>query len=119
MEILQLIIKQKFFDEILAGKKKQEFREIRPNTQKKYCELDEEGYCKEVDGILIPRHYDAIRFYVGYNKDRASALVEVKGAHIELFEDENHNLIEYDYNGDTYFAAQVVYDLGRVIDKHV
>lgn len=119
MEILQLIIKQKFFDEILAGKKKQEFREIRPNTQKKYCELDEEGYCKERDGVLIPRHYDAIQFYVGYNKDRASALVEVKDARIELFEDENHNLIEYEYKGEPYLAAQVVYDLGRVIDKHV
>lgn len=88
MEILTLIIKQKYFDEILAGTKTQEFREIRPNTQKKYCELDEEGYCKEEDGILIPRKYDAIRFYVGYNKDRASALVEVKDARIELFEDE-------------------------------
>ncbi len=119
MEILQLIIKQKFFDEILAGKKKQEFREIRPNTQKKYCELDEEGYCKEEDGILIPRHYDAIRFYVGYNRDRASALVEVKDARIELFEDENHNLIEYEYNGETYLAAQVVYDLGEILEKNV
>ena len=115
MEILQLIIKQKYFDEILSGAKTQEFREIRPNTQKKYCELDEEGYCKEVDGILVPRKYDAIRFYVGYNKDRASALVEVKDARIELFEDENHDLIEYEYNGETYLAAQVVYDLGRVI----
>ena len=44
MEILTLIIKQKFFDEILSGKKKQEFREIRPNTQKKYCQLDAEGH---------------------------------------------------------------------------
>ena len=119
MEILQLIIKQKYFDEILSGKKKQEFREVRPNTQKKYCELDEDGYCKEVDGILIPRKYDAIQFYVGYNKDRASALVEVKDAHIELFEDENHNLIEYEYKGETYLAARVVYDLGKVIDKNV
>lgn len=119
MKILTLIIKREFFDRILSGEKTQEFREIRPNTQKKYCELDEEGYCKEVDGILQPRKYDAIQFYVGYNKDRESALVEVKGARIELFEDENHNLIEYEYNGEPYLAAQVVYDLGRVIDKHV
>ena len=119
MEILTLIIKQKFFDEILSGKKKQEFREIRPNTQKKYCQLDAEGYCVEKDGVLQPKHYDAIQFFVGYNKDRASALVEVKGAKIELFEDENHNLIEYKYQGETYLAAQVVYDLGRVIEKNV
>lgn len=119
MEILTLIIKQKFFDEIISGKKTKEFREIRPNTQRKYCELDEEGYCKDVNGILQPRKYDAIQFYVGYNKDRASALVEIKNSRIELFEDENHNLIEYEHNGETYLAAQVVYDLGKVIDKHV
>lgn len=119
MKILTLIIKQKYFDEILSGAKKQEFREIRPNTQSKYCELDEEGFCKEIDGVLQPKKYDAIRFYVGYNKDRASALVEVKDANIELFEDENHNLIEYEYKGETYIAAQVVYDLGAVLEKNV
>lgn len=36
MNVLTLSIKQKFFDEILAGKKIQEFREIRPNTSQKY-----------------------------------------------------------------------------------
>lgn len=39
MEILTLIIKQKFFDEIIAGKKTQEFREIRPTTQKNTVNL--------------------------------------------------------------------------------
>lgn len=119
MEILTLIIKQKFLDEILSGKKTQEFREIRPTTQKKYCQLDADGYCVEKDGVLQPRKYDAIRFFVGYNKDRASALVEVKDARIELFEDENGNLIEYEYQGEPYLAAQVVYDLGNVIEKNV
>lgn len=119
MEILTLIIKQKFFDEIIKGTKKQEFREIRPNSQTKYCELDEEGFCKEVNGVLQPRKYDAIRFFVGYNKDRASALVKVEGAKIELFEDEDGNLVEYEYQGDKYIAAQVVYDLGEVIEKSV
>lgn len=114
MEILTLIIKQKFFDEILSGKKTQEFREIRPTTQKKYCQLDADGYCVEKDGVLQPKRYDAIQFFVGYNKDRASALVEVKDAQIELFEDENHT-----YQGEIYLAAQVVYDLGKVIEKHV
>lgn len=111
MEILTLIIKQKFFDEILSGKKTQEFREIRPTTQKKYCQLDADGYCVEKDGVLQPKRYDAIQFFVGYNKDRASALVEVKDAQIEL--------IEYTYQGEIYLAAQVVYDLGRIIEKHV
>lgn len=119
MKVLTLIIKQKYFDEILAGTKTQEFREIRPSSQSKYCELDEEGFCKEVDGVFIPKKYDAIKFYVGYNKDRASALVEVKGANIELFVDENDEFIELEQNGEPYLAAQIVYDLGRIIEKNV
>lgn len=115
MDILTLIVKQKFFDEIIKGVKKQEFREIRPNSQAKYCELDEEGYVKDVDGVLQPRKYDAIRFYVGYNKDRDSALVKVEGANIELFEDESGNLIEYEDKGEKYYAAQVAYDLGNIL----
>lgn len=117
MRILTLIIKQKFFDEIIAGTKKQEFREIRPSSQAKYCDLDEEGFCKEVNGILQPRKYDAIRFYVGYKKDRDTAVVEVKRASIELFEDENGELIEYEDKGEIYIAAQVIYDLGKVIEN--
>lgn len=116
MEILTLIIKQKFFDEILSGKKTQEFRDIRPTTQKKYCQLDADGYCVEIDGIFQPRHYDAIQFFVGYNKNRAGALVEVKDTKIELFVDENNEFIELEQNGKPYFMAQIVYDLGKVIE---
>ena len=91
MKILNLIIKQKYFDAILAGRKVQEFREIRPTTEKKYIKLDEEGYAIEDEkGNCVPLKYDAIRFYVGYNKDRDSALVEVVGAHTEVFVDENN-----------------------------
>jgi len=60
MKILNLIIKQIYFDEILAGTKKQEFREVKPTTSKKYIM---EG--SEDAGPII---YYAIRFYVGYNK---------------------------------------------------
>ena len=119
MKVLSLIIKQEFFDQILSGEKKQEFREIRPNTEKKYCEIDEDGFAKEIDGVLIPRKYDAIQFYVGYNKDRDNALVEIKYANIELFVDDKGNFIEYEYQGDICTAAQIVYDLGDVLNKNV
>lgn len=120
MEILTLSIKQKFFDEILAGTKKQEFREIRPNSQSKYCELDEDGYVKEIEGVLQPRKYDAIKFLTGeYKGKRPFIVVEVKDAKIELFEDENHELVTYTYQGEEYIAAQVVYDLGQVLEKHI
>lgn len=119
MEILTLIIKQKYFDEIIAGTKKFEYREIRPNSNKKYCDLDENGLCKEIDGILQPRQYQAIRFYVGYKKDRATALVKILDTKIELLVDENDNFIEYTHDGETYLAAQVVYELGEIIEKNV
>lgn len=117
MKILTLIIKKEFYDQIISGEKKNEYREITPNTEKRYCELDEEGFCKEIDGRFVPRHYDAIRFYVGYNKGRATALVKVIGTDIVLIEDENHEIITYDYNGQTFLAAQVVYDLGEILEK--
>jgi hypothetical protein len=120
MKILSLSIKQKFFDQILSGEKKQEFREIRPNSQARYCDLDEEGFCKEVDGVLQARKYDAIKFLTGeYKGKRPYAIVAVESADIELFEDENGNFVEYEHQGKTYLAAQVVYNLGDVIEKQV
>lgn len=85
MKILNLIIKQKYFDAIMAGRKVQEFREVRPTTIKKLLQLDEEGYEVEDEyGNAQPIKYDAIRFFVGYNKDRDSALVEVESAYCEI-----------------------------------
>ena len=129
MNVLTLSIKQKYFDEILSGKKKQEFREIRPTNAKKYFryllngkEYDEETLPPEEeeagDVDLIPVKYDAIKFLTGsYSGKRPYAIVEVKDAHIEILCDEEGNDIIYKYNGKEYLAAQVVYDLGKVIDK--
>ena len=126
MKVLNLIIKQVFFDEIIAGTKKQEFREVKPTTIKKLLQIDENGFEKEDEhGNALPIEYDAIRFYVGYNKDRDSALVEVLGAHCEVFVDENDDIITYEYGEDkdgnplTWYAEQVVYDLGKVLEKNV
>lgn len=117
MKILTLIIKQCFFDEIIAGTKKQEFREIKPTTEKKYVEIGEDGYAVEDEyGNCVPVKYDAIRFYVGYNKDRDSALVEVVDAYTEVFVDENDQPIVYDYKGEEYWAAQIVYNLGKILE---
>lgn len=121
MNVLTLSIKQNFFNEILKGAKTQEFREIRPSTQKRYCELDEEGYCKfdEEKGIFVPKKYDAIKFITGaYNKPpRPWALVEVKDTNIELFVDEDDKFIELEEKGEVYYMAQVVYDLGAVLER--
>lgn len=128
MKILTLSIKQKFFDEILAGKKTHEYREIRPTNAKKYItylcgnkeykadeELPEEG---EVE--LKPIRYNAIKLLTGeYKGKRPCMLVEVKDAEVIILTDENGNDIVYEYQGEEYIAAQIDYTLGRVLEKHI
>ena len=99
---LYLTIKQVYFDQIISGTKTEEFREISPNTYKKYLDCDENGepYCNgEVlteedlewydeellmackDGKFPFFFKESIKFLnlaVGYNKVRDTATVEVK-----------------------------------------
>lgn len=128
MNILTLSIKQKYFDEILAGKKFHEYREIRPTNAKKYItylcggkeykadeELPEKG---EVE--LMPIKYDALKLLTGeYKGKRPYAIVEVKDAEVVLLTDEEGNDIVYEYNGEKYIAAQIDYTLGKVLEKHI
>lgn len=72
MKVLTLNIKKIYFDEIMSGAKKIEYRELKQTTLNKYTYLDES------DGKRYLRRYDAIHFFVGYHKDRESALVQVK-----------------------------------------
>ena len=126
MKILNLIIKQKYFDAIMAGRKVQEFREVRPTTIKKLLQLDEEGYEVEDEyGNAQPIKYDAIRFFVGYNKDRDSALVEVESAYCEIFVFYDDKPIVYESGVDKdgnpleWIAEQVVFNLGRILEKDI
>lgn len=126
MNVLTLSIKQKFFDEILAGNKTQEFREIRPNTSQKYVRYKvgdkEYKHFEEVpedqEPEVVPVKYDAIKFLTGeYKGTRPFAIVEVKGANVEILTDEDGNEIPYEVDGVEYVMAQIVYDLGKVIEK--
>ena len=126
MKVLNLIIKQRYLDAILAGRKVQEFREVRPTTIKKLLQLDEKGFeIEDADGNAQPIKYDAIQFYVGYNKDRDSALVEVVGSHCEIFVDDKGEPITYEHGRDkdgqplVWVAEQVVYDLGKILSHNI
>jgi len=115
MNTLQLIIKQKHFNDILSGEKTKEFREIRPTTAKKYCEFKTEG---EEITLVGPRKYDQIQFFVGYEKNRPSAIVEVKDAEITIFTDETTGEpITYEENGEEYIESEVIYTLGAIVSK--
>lgn len=128
MNVLTLSIKQKYFDEILAGKKTHEYREIRPTNAKKYItylcsgkeykadeELPEEG---EIE--LKPIKYDAIKLLTGeYKGKRPYIIIEVKDAEAVILTDENGEDIVYEQNGEEYLAAQMDYTLGKVLEKHI
>lgn len=111
MEIVRLTTKPETFEALRSRGLKEYAREIRPNTMKKYCELDEEGYCVDVDGVLQPRKYDVAQFTCGHE----SCAFKIEKTQIELFEDENQELITYEENGEEYYAAQVVYVLGEPV----
>lgn len=87
-KILTLNIKESFFKDILSGIKKEEYRKLKPSTLNKYTFVEE--------GRRWLKKYDAIRFYVGYHKDRESALVEITDA-------------TYDYNNQA-----ITYSLGFI-----
>ena len=95
LKILTLNIKDVYFNEILKGTKDKEYRRIKPNTINTYTYID------PADGKRWLRKYDAIRFFVGYKKNRGSALIEVTN-------------IEFDKDSNT-----VVYSLGRIIESNV
>lgn len=71
LKVLTLNIKEVYFKDILEGNKTIEYRELKQTTLNKYTYID------EADNKRYLRRYDVIRFYVGYHKDRDSALVEV------------------------------------------
>ena len=93
MKILSLNIKKMWFDEIMAGRKDIEFRELKQSNLSRFTWVSNE------DGMRYLKKYDAIRFYVGYNKNRSSALIEV----IDITFDGINQVVEY--------------HLGKVLEK--
>ena len=130
MNILTLSLKRKYFDEILAGTKTHEYRDVRPSNTKKYVHLLCEGKFYEDDDPafddvsfdspveIVAKKYDAIKFYTGaYSGKRPYMLVEVKEAEAIIMTDENgEDLILVDGNGEEYLAVTVDYTLGKILE---
>lgn len=95
---LYLPIKQVYFDEIIAGTKKMEYREIKEGiTANRYLAKDASGkyrinqdvadpnteyFIDDYNGghfPFLPREYKYLYLAVGYAKERDTALVEVTG----------------------------------------
>jgi hypothetical protein len=79
---VSLIIKRQWFDEIRAGRKKKEYRDITKRNASLLC------YVGENDTFLGFKPITEIMFYNGYNKNRPSMLVECTGIAIETDKDD-------------------------------
>ncbi len=119
--VVTYIIKQHYFDEILAGRKKKEYRELKATTLNKLVKLDKNGDMQfDENENAIPIHYDAMLLFVGYQKVRDSALVEITGEKEEMFLDEKgEEVYEVLEDGSRFYPSQIAYDLGRVLCKEV
>lgn len=71
MKILHLTLKKKWFEMILSGEKKEEYREIKPYWTKRLIYGRRGGY-------------DAIKFTNGYGNDKPSFIIELKGIYRTL-----------------------------------
>jgi hypothetical protein len=128
MKTLTLSIKQKYFDEIVAGTKTVETREIRHNTFDRYCryvcdgkEYRAKDYAEDhipCEFDVEPIKYDAIKLLTGaYEGKRPYIVVEVLGADIFVLRDENEEPVRYEVDGKVYVAAEIDYKLGKILEK--
>lgn len=143
---LYLTIKQKYFDEIMAGTKKNEYRKIKDTTASKYLEMWKEGrqrglyfddsliegdpegdICIYNDGVypFIAVDYKFLKLAVGCAKDRDEAIVEVVDITFEQMKLKDGSEArfdeidgEFEANPDGRFAFWMVnYHLGEIIER--
>lgn len=113
MEIIPLITNQRTLNAIKNGRTKKYTQDIRPETNSLFCELDNEGYVKEIDGVLQPRHYDVLRL----STEKDTCLFAIEKAEIELVKDKYGNYVTYEVDGEEYITAHIIYILGNGIKE--
>ena len=69
MKVLHLNLRKKWYDMILSGEKKEEYREIKPYWVKRIANLMDSN----------PPAYDVVEFRNGYGKDAPRFRIEYKG----------------------------------------
>ena len=144
---LYLPIKQVYFDAIIEGSKKEEYREIKPTTYKKYLECDDydnpcfdkslmsddNPLCGDIyvwnNGVYpyIPKEtYNFLSLAVGYNKERDTAIVEIEGVSFEPMLNEKGMPMRFTVEGEDVVPSDtgelcvwlIVYHLGKIIEVH-
>lgn len=131
MKTLTLNLKRQFFDEILAGTKTHEYRDLFPENNdrfiryrlngKEYKSNDIPPEDEEAGEVTpVPIKYDAIKFLTGaYKGTRPYMIVEVLDAQINIPKDDNGDpIVIFDEStGVEFCMAQMDYTLGKVLEK--
>ena len=145
---LYLTIKQVFFDEIIAGTKTKEYREIKNTTYKKYLECDEDGFpyydlmkaeaenpllgdlCIWNNGVypyVAKNNLEFLSLAVGYRKQCDTAIVEVNDITFEPITNDDGKPCRFsdDFKGNVkgdengdFCFWYAVFHLGEVVDVH-
>jgi hypothetical protein len=141
---LYLPIKQIYFDQIIAGTKREEYREIKDTTYTKYLDnmqgaldYDDELISEDDEMFGDPYAYNKGRYpyfakpykylslAVGYAKDRDTALVEITGITFQVEKDRDGKevIFDIDNDGKAVFTPdgqcafwEIVYHLGKVVE---
>ena len=132
MNVLTLNIKQKYFDGIVSGTKRKEYREVMPFNFHKYGRItvphpggreyanwdDVPEEFSGSDWALTPVKYDALKLITGaYKGKRPYMIVGVESAEINILTDEDGNdIIIGEGTENEYYATQVCYNLGKIIE---
>lgn len=95
---LKLVIQKKWFDMILSGEKKEEYREIKP------------FYLSRLTKNGEIRHYDILELINGYQKNASRAFFE-----IDEIKKDIGNLLWGAVEGETYFVISI----GKLLEKNV
>lgn len=139
---LYLPIKGGYFEDILAGKKYKEYREIKETTYNKYLRMEGKDlfYLREdfpeveyaidfyYNGYypFIPKPYRYLKLAVGYRADRDWAIVEVDAISFQPAEKPDGGLFRFDYDEASGSFSEspdgeltkwiIVYHLGKVVE---
>lgn len=104
-ETLTLTINKKWFDEISAGTKTEEYREIKSYWTKRLTNQNEDG---SVTGNSFYKSFRHIKFRNGYSKSAREIVVEFNGIEMKEIEHEHFHDGKVDV-----FAIK----LGNIISK--
>ena len=100
---LYLVLQKKWFDQILSGEKKEEYRDFTEYYVSRLGVLDKDGE------LIDTKKFDAVRFQLGYRKNAPQIVLECKDVLIEVDEDNSDEITDENSN--------FVIILGEILEK--